>query len=332
MSSPVREIRIVLVSWRDADDTVAAIESLAGARRQMAPGGPRVSLVVVDNGGGLRRDAVLAAWPDATVLVNETNHGFGPAANQGAQAPGGDVLLFLNPDTRAVGEPLRAIAEAFDSRPDAVAVAPRLVDDVGSGAGSRLAPPARENQFTFQLRRLPRLADDARELLLLDHVAPNNRGRRRFRYADRDPDSPLEVEQAAGAALAVRRDAFERAGGFDERFAPAWFEDVDLCARLAPQGAILYWPAARFRHRGGASSGELGYGRFLPIYYQNALLYRRGRYGSAARLAYRALLASGMTLRLLALPFRRPPRSRAESARAYLRVLALSLGLAGGGR
>jgi GT2 family glycosyltransferase len=327
VSSPVREIRIVLVSWRDADDTLAAIESLAGARRQMAPGGPRVSLVVVDNGGGLRRDAVLAAWPDVTLLVNETNRGFGPAANQGARAPGGgDVLLFLNPDTRAVGEPLRAIAEAFDSRPDAVAVAPRLVDDAGSGsADSRLAPPAREDQFSFQLRRLPRLSDDARELLLLDHVAPNNAGRRRFRYADRDPDSPLEVEQAAGAALAVRRDAFERAGGFDERFAPAWFEDVDLCARLAEQGAILYWPAARFRHRGGASSGELGYGRFLPIYYENALLYRRERYGAAARLAYRALLACGMTLRLLALPFRRPPRSRGESARAYLRVLRLAL-------
>lgn len=325
MSAPVREIRVVLVSWRDADDTVAAIESLAGARSRPGSSGPRVSLVVVDNGGGLAREAVLAAWPDATLLVNEVNRGFGPAANQGARAPGGDVLLFLNPDTRAVGDPFRAIAEAFDSRPDAVAVAPRLLDDVGDASpGGRLAPPDRENQFTFQLRRLPRLRHDARELLLWDHVAPNSRARRRFRYADRDPDSPLEVEQAAGAALAVRRDAFDAVGGFDERFAPAWFEDVDLCARLGAQGAIVYWPSARFRHRGGASSGELGYGRFLPIYYENALRYRRSRYGAPARLAYRALLATGMTLRLCALPFRRPPRSRAESARAYLRVLGLA--------
>lgn len=330
MSFPVREIRIVLVSWRDADDTLAAIESLGEARGRVESDGLRVSLVVVDNGGGLARDAVLASWPDATLLVNEVNRGFGPGANQGAQAPGGDVLLFLNPDTRAVGEPFGAIAEAFDSRPDVVAVAPRLLDDVGEGfAATRLAPPDREDQFTFQLRRLPRLGDDARELLLFDHVAPNNRARRRFRYADRDPEEPLEVEQAAGAALAVRREAFEEAGGFDERFAPAWFEDVDLCERLAARGAILYWPAARFRHRGGASSGELGYGRFLPIYYENALRYRRGRYGAPARFAYRTLLATGMTLRLLALPFRRPPRSRAESARAYLRVLGLSLGLAG---
>ncbi|HZI66512.1 MAG TPA: glycosyltransferase [Thermoanaerobaculia bacterium] len=333
MSSPVGEIRIVLVSWRDADDALAAIESFAVARRRMAGSGPPVSLVVVDNGGSLPRAEVLAAWPEATLLVNDANRGFGPAANQGAQVPGGDVLLFLNPDTRAVGEPFGAIAEAFDSRPDLVAVAPRLVDEVeGRLQRPRLAPPGREDQFTFQLRRLPRLADDARELLLIDSVAPNNRGRRRFRYADRDPDAPLEVEQAAGAALAVRRDAFDEVKGFDERFAPAWFEDVDLCARLAEHGSILYWPAARFRHRGGASSGELGYRRFLPIYYENAIRYRRGRYGAVSRLAYRALLVGGMGLRLAALPFRRrPPRPRSESAAAYLRVVTVALGLPGRG-
>lgn len=320
---------MVLVSWRDSADTLAAIESLAEARGRIPPGGPRASLVVVDNGGHISREAVTAAWPDARVVVNEVNRGFGPAGNQGAAAAAGDVLLFLNPDTRAEGEPFGAIADAFDSRPDAVAVAPRLADDVARESGSRLAPPDREDQFTFQLRRLPRLADDARELLLVDHVAPNNPGRRRFRYADRDPDSPLDVEQAAAAALAVRRDVFRIAGGFDESYVPAWFEDVDLCARLAGHGAILYWPGARFRHRGGASSERLGYRRFLPIYYANALRYRSGRYGRGAKLAYRVLLATGMLLRLAALPFRRrrAPRPRAESAGAYLRVLALAFGL-----
>ena len=34
----------------------------------------------------------------------------------------------------------------------------------------------------------------------------------------------------------MRRDAFVACGGFDERYVPAWYEDVDLCARLAPRG------------------------------------------------------------------------------------------------
>jgi GT2 family glycosyltransferase len=197
------------------------------------------------------------------------------------------------------------------------------------GLRRRLQPPGREDQFTFQLRRLPRLRDDARELLLFDHVLPNNPARRRFRSADRDPESPLDVEQPAASALAVRTEAFRAVGGFDETLTPAWFEDVDLCARLRERGTILYWPFARFRHRGGAAAGALGYGRFLPTYYRNAIRYRRRRYGRAARLGYRALLTTGMLLRLAALPLRpRPTRPRRESARAYLGTLAVALGLA----
>ncbi len=333
----VREITAILVSWRDPEETLGAVESLAAARSRVGADGPEVSLVVVDNGGGvLDRSALFARWPGATLLVNDTNRGFGPAVNQAAAAASGDALLILNPDTRAEGEPFSEIARGFASRGGIVAVAPRLVDvsptsDSGLRTSDprRLAPPGSEDQFTFQLRRLPRLRDDARELLLFDHVAPNNRFRRRFRYAGRDPEAPLEVEQPAASALAVRIDVFRAVKGFDEAFAPAWFEDVDLCARLSGRGTILYWPAARFRHRGGAAARELGYGRFLPIYYANAIRYRRGRYGPAARLGYRALLAAGMLLRLAALPLRpRPRRPRRVSAGAYLGALRVALGLA----
>jgi len=336
--SRIDEITIVLVSWEDPGETVQAMESLATARSRIPAGGPKVSLVVVDNGGGaLHREGVLAIWPDALLSVTETNRGVGPAVNQAAAVDAGDVLLLLNPDTRAEGEPFSEIARAFRAREDVVAVAPQLLDEVQSpkprfrGSGERrLQSPGREDQFTFQLRRLPRLRDDARELLLFDHLAPNNRARRRFRYADRDPEKPLEVEQPAAAALAVRAEAYHAVGGFDESFVPAWFEDVDLCARLRDRGAILYWPAARFRHRGGGSSEDLGYSRFLPIYYANAIRYRRRRYGRAARAAYRALLAAGMVMRLVALPLRRrPPRPRREAAVAYLRALGVALGSKG---
>ena len=339
---PVREITAILVSWNDAEDLREAVRSLAEARRRMPAGGPRVSLLVVDNGEGIEDHAgILALWPGATIVVNEGNRGFGPAGNQAAELAPGDVLLFLNPDTRAEGDPFTEIARGFDNIPDAVALAPRLLDfEEPSQPGAQssivnrqssiplLSPPDREDQFTFQLRRFPSLASDARELLLIDHVVPNNRGRRRARYADVERAAPFEVEQAAAAALAIRKSVFQQLGGFNSRFVPAWFEDVDLCARLVGEGKILFWPDARFRHRGGVSSAALGYGRFLPIFYRNALLYRRLHYGHGGRLLYRPLLAAGMLLRLAALPFRpRVPRSRKESARAYLSTLAVALGL-----
>ena len=326
----IREINVVYVAWRDEEELRAAVASLAAARQRVPAGGVRVRLSVVDNGGTLQAEAIRALWPDAAVLVNADNRGFGPAANQAARSSSSDVLLFLNPDTRADGEPFSAIARAFDAGPGVVAVAPRLVEMDGSAPGAgplTLAPPGREDQATFQLRRLPTLRSDARELLLIDHVWPDNRGRRASRYADRGRDEALAVEQAAAAALAVRADVFSRLGGFDERFVPAWHEDVDLCARLGREGTILYLPEARFRHRGGESAALLGYDRFLPIFYRNALRYRATRYGAAARLAYRVLLAKGMALRLLLLPCRRTvPRPRREAARAYLRVLRLALG------
>ncbi len=333
-SVTIREITAILVSWNDAEDLLAAVASLSAARARAIPGGPAVSLVVVDNGGGrCSREALCTLWPNATVLVNDDNRGFGPAANQAGEVAAGEVLFFLNPDTRVDDEPFSAIARAFEANPRVVAVAPRLVEMDGStppDSPLRLAPPGQEDQATFQLRRLPTLASDACELLLIDHLAPNNHRRRRFRYGNVDRSTAFSVEQAAAAALAIRKDAFVRCGGFDEGYFPAWYEDVDLCERLGAEGSILYLPEARVRHRGGESASRLGYERFLPVFYRNALRYRstRSRYPLPARLTYRLLLAIGMALRLLGLPFGTAvPRSRGDAARAYVAVLGLALGL-----
>ncbi|MGE5412815.1 MAG: glycosyltransferase, partial [Syntrophomonadaceae bacterium] len=149
----IREVSLVLVSWKDGEDALDAIASFAEARARVAPGGVAVSLVVVDNGGALAQGAVLERWPGATLVVNPENRGFGPAANQAAARATGDVLFFVNPDTRAEGEPFTALARAFAEDPRVVAAAPRLVDSNGAAPVRGrlvLAPPGREDQATFQ--------------------------------------------------------------------------------------------------------------------------------------------------------------------------------------
>jgi N-acetylglucosaminyl-diphospho-decaprenol L-rhamnosyltransferase len=329
------EITVILVSWGDAKDVGEAVRALAQARLLIPAGGPRISLVVVGNGpSSVDREAILGPWPDAAIAVNPENRGFGPAANQAAALAQGDALLFLNPDTRPEGEPFSPLAKGFAELPEAVGLAPRLVEEDGRtvpgnpGRPLALRPSVREDQFTFQLRRLPDLGMDLRELSLWDHFHHNGPSRRRDRYASSDRDTVFPVEQPAASALALRAEVFRRVGGFDEAFVPAWFEDVDLCKRLAAEGPILHFPGARFRHVGGVSSRRLGYSRFLPVYYRNALRYRRKHYGAPVRAAYRLLLVGGMLLRLAVNPFRKhPPRPPAESRRAYLGVLAVALGL-----
>jgi GT2 family glycosyltransferase len=66
------------------------------------------------------------------------------------------------------------------------------------------------------------------------------------------------VEQPAGAFLMFSRLAYEKVGGFDERFYPVWFEDVDFCARLKEAGyRVRYTPEAVANHTGGHSVGTL---------------------------------------------------------------------------
>src|SRR6185295_2582221 len=85
-------------------------------------------------------------------------------------------------------------------------------------------------------------------------------------------NDPYEVEQPAAAALLVRRSAYEEVGGFDSRFYPAWYEDVDFCKRMKAAGWRIYFdPTAQFTHEGGYSAKALGKSAFATAYYRNQL-------------------------------------------------------------
>lgn len=316
-AAPPASIGVVLVAWECGPEIVRCVRSLADTTP--ASVARAVELVVVDNAStDLDGDLLRAAWPRVTLVRNDRNRGFGPAANQGVERATTDLVLLLNPDTIATEGAIAEVLRAFAATPGAVAVAPRLID----------APaPGTEPQERFQLRRFPTLGQAVRELLLLDKLFPASGALRRERYLDVDRSRPFIVEQPAAAALAVRKEVFLAVGGFDESFFPAWFEDVDLCRRLACLGTIYFWPAAVFLHAGGVAAARLGYDVFLPIYYRNGCRYWRKHHGAAAAALYRMLVVVGMLLRLAVLPFRTGlPRPRGEAARAYARTALAALG------
>lgn len=296
-------VAVVVVAWNSAAHVAAAVRSV--------PAG--VPVVVVDNASS-DASAAEARAAGARVLEPGRNLGFGAACNLGARETASETLLFLNPDAEIDGgaagvEPLLA---ALDADPSLGAVAPALVGD---------------GQEAFQLRRLPTAASIAREALLLNRLSPESAGLRAERYLDRDRAAPFDVEQPAGAALLVRRGAFEALGGFDPAFAPAWFEDVDFCARLLASGRrIRFVPAARVRHVGGTAMRALRYRDFRPLYVRNELRYFAKHADPATRAAVRALEGAGAALRLALLPLVRGDHSRGDAAVAYLRVLRGVLG------
>jgi GT2 family glycosyltransferase/glycosyltransferase involved in cell wall biosynthesis len=187
-------------------------------------------LIVVDDHSSDDTSHELARLPNLRLLTNKENIGFVRSCNRGAAAARGPVLVFLNNDTQAQPGWLEALTETFDVYPDAGLV------------GSRLLYPDGRQQ-------------EAGAIVFNDGSAWN------YGHLD-DPYKPeysyvREPDYVSGASLAIRRELFERLGGFDEHFAPGYYEDADLAFRVRAAGfRVLYQPLSRVVHFEGVSAGR----------------------------------------------------------------------------
>jgi GT2 family glycosyltransferase len=209
-------LSVVVVTYNCAD---AVAESLPPLGEQL---GPDDELVVVDNDSADATVAVVRSLaPRATVIETGTNAGFATAANVGARAASGDLLVFLNPDATAAPGFARAIrAPLEDGRGWAAwmglvtAEGGRIVNTNGGVVHFTGIAWAGEAGAT----------------------APGSlRG-------------PREAAFLSGACLAVPRAEWERTGGFADTFF-MYQEDVDLSLRLRLAGGRLgVEPAAVVDH------------------------------------------------------------------------------------
>lgn len=278
------------------------------------PDNPRVELVVVDNSSG--EDG--SRLPDSLPLLPERaqwlrpgrNLGFAAGANAGVAEARAPWLLILNSDVVPQPGALDRLIEGFEAHPEAAGLAPRLVSPDGSG------------QWRWQLRSLPTPG----RLLLHALFLASGEGPRR------EPPAGAVVEQPAAAALALHRSVFRDMGGFDPRFYPAWFEDVDLARRLQEAGhRILYHPASVFDHALGSSVSDLGYGLFLWIYGKNLHRYLKKHHGWIWTVSARWLQPLAALARIFLLPLRRPRRASSRR-QAATGLLAAALGALTGWR
>jgi hypothetical protein len=195
-------------------------------------------VLVVDNASTDGSGAACERLPGVRLLRLDENLGFAAGNNAGARAArGADYLVFLNNDTEAEPGWLEAIVGTLDARPDAALATSHIV---------RLDDPS--------------VVDSAGDGYLRAGGAF-----KRWHGQRRPPGMDVEeVFGVCGAAFAIRRAAFERLGGFDERFFMV-YEDVDLSyrARLAGE-RCLYVPSAIVRHAG---SGSLGRESAAAVFY-----------------------------------------------------------------
>ncbi|MGI9023471.1 MAG: glycosyltransferase family 2 protein [Acidimicrobiales bacterium] len=249
MTADVSDVSAVVVNYNTRDHLLRCVASL----RAEGVG----EIVVVDNDSVDDSGPALAAVDDATFLPTGSNLGFGRAANLGAAATSGSLLLVMNPD---------AVVE-----PGAVGVmATALADDDGLAVvGPRVDNP--DGTRYPSVRRFPDLGVAVGHAFV-GLVRPDNRFTRRYKMLDVDRDQPRDVDWVSGTCLLARRSAFDAVGGFDPDYF-MYVEDVDLCWRLHRAGwRVGYVPDARVVHTVGASSDLAPY-RMIAAHHRSLLRF-----------------------------------------------------------
>lgn len=109
----------------------------------------------------------------------------------------------------------------------------------------------------------------------LGPFAPHNRFTCNYRQTSWDRSTECEVDWVSGAAMLIRRSAFEQVGAFDETFG-LYGEEIDFCTRLRDAGwKVLATPELEVMHVGGVSTGRSR--RTYLMHLQSIYRYRKHR-------------------------------------------------------
>lgn len=254
------DLSIIIVNWNVKALLRNCLHSLLEAGAGLA-----FELIVVDSAstdGSVQM--VRQEFPQVRLVASSENLGYSRGNNTGCQLAGGRYLFLLNPDTVVQPDTLQQLVGYMEAHPAIGVIGPQLLWPNGSIQSSR--------------RRLPTLGTLFWESTLLGQWFPHNRHIHRYHMLDRSPQEAQTVEWVVGAALFIRREAWEQVGPLDEAFF-MYFEETDWLRRCAERGwQVAYLPEARVIHYEGKSS-EQGLADRAIRFQRSKLYYTRKYFG-----------------------------------------------------
>jgi GT2 family glycosyltransferase/glycosyltransferase involved in cell wall biosynthesis len=240
--SPDPTVSVIIVATGAAPDLLGCLRALAANTKDVP-----FEVIVVENGVEPKASDDLAFGVSGAVIVHSrVNRGFAGGCNLGARHARGEYLVLLNDDAEPQPGWLAPLVEAART-PGVGAVGGRvlLADWTLQEAGSIIWKDGSSYGVGRDL--------------------PGDEVSLRFRR---------RVEYCSALSFLVRRDTWNELGGLDESYFPAYYEDVDLCLRIAERGeVVLYEPRSVVRHFESRSSTQR-FKEFLCLTHRRTLVER----------------------------------------------------------
>jgi GT2 family glycosyltransferase len=218
------EVSIIIPVFNQFHFTQACLSSL-----QEHQGAERFEVIVVDDCSADGTAEAVSRMPGVVHVRNQKNSGFICSCNRGAEKARGEYLVFLNNDTLVTDDWLGALVDTFAEQPQAGIVGSKLIYPDGrlqEAGGIVWRDASGWNYGKFD-----------------DGAKPE------YNYL-------REVDYCSAAALMIPKSLFQSVGGFDSRYAPAYYEDTDLAFKVHQAGyKVLYQPLSEVIHYEGATGG-----------------------------------------------------------------------------
>lgn len=290
-SPAVTDLAVVVVNYNTRE---LLVQCLSSVERELPD-----ELIAIDNASSDgSQEWVREKFPDVTLLANSGNPGYAAAANEAMRATQAPFVLLLNADTKVVAGSLRAAVDYMISHPRAGLVGPLLRSTDGTRQRSIFPFPG---TLAWLLENNP--------IGPILSVVPAAR-KRMLRFVEAEART---VPWVLGAAMLIRREAYDATSGFDESYF-MYYEEVDFCFRLWEAGwEVHYAPTAEVVHVGAASTSQVRTAMAVRHFESTRRFYRRHYSGHRAGL-WMGLMRFKMAFRLLrdsiALPFAKGEQRR----------------------
>jgi len=266
-------------------------------------------IIIVDDASTDGSSAMVRErFPQARLLVNETNQHYAYSNNRALDVARGAYVLLLNSDTLVMPKALDLMLEFLRARSDAGVVGCKLLND--------------DDTIQWSVKSLPNPGAalfGARSIIA--RLLPNNPfTRRHLLHIGRDMASPFEVANGyvSSAAFMVPMKVVKEVGHLDRRF--AYHVDADYCRRIADAGyKCFYLPTAvikHLNHKGGTMANLKTRFRSLRMFEAQSYLYYC-KHLDKKRSPRRIIVALGLCAHFLILATAQIVKEAAGAARAW---------------